>query len=65
MYVYLILLSLLPGSFEKTENGFKVTPAIVLVFQWLTELVKSFFTDKPVKVSKPKSKRKVITHEEV
>jgi len=66
MYAWLICLSLLPGHFEKTETGFKVTPAIVLVFQWMTELVKSFFTDKPkAKVSKSKpSKRKVVTNEE-
>lgn len=63
MYVYLILLSLLPGHFEKTESGFRVTPAIVLVGQWVAELVKSFFASQPqTKVSKPK--RKVKTHEE-
>jgi hypothetical protein len=55
MYVYLIL-SLLPGSYEKTEHGFKITPAIVLVFQWLTELVKTSFAKKPVSST---SKKKV------
>jgi hypothetical protein len=66
MYAWLICLSLLPGHFEKTETGFKVTPAIVLVFQWLTELVKSFFTNKPLaKVSKPKTKRKVSNEETI
>jgi hypothetical protein len=56
MYVYLIL-SLLPGSFEKTENGFKITPAIVLVFQWLSELVRTFLTKKPASSN---SKKKVV-----
>jgi hypothetical protein len=55
MYVYLIL-SLLPGSYEKTEHGFKITPAIVLVFQWLTELVKTSFAKKTVSSA---SKKKV------
>ena len=55
MYVYLIL-SLLPGSFEKTENGFKVTPAIVLVFQWAAELVRTFLTKKTA----PNSKKKAV-----
>lgn len=54
MYVYLIL-SLLPGSFEKTENGFKITPAIVLVFQWAAELVRTFLTKKTA-ASNPKKK---------
>lgn len=54
MYVFLML-SLLPGSFEKTEHGFKITPAIVLVFQWLTELVKTSFAKKTV-ASTPKKK---------
>lgn len=54
MYVYLIL-SLLPGSYEKTEHGFKITPAIVLVFQWLTELVKTSFAKRTVN-STPKKK---------
>ena len=56
MYVYLIL-SLLPGSFEKTENGFKITPAIVLVFQWAAELVRTFLTKKTA-ASNPKKKVK-------
>lgn len=55
MIAYL-LLSLLPGSFEKTEHGFKITPAIVLVFQWLTELVKTSFAKKTVSSA---SKKKV------
>lgn len=55
MIAYL-LLSLLPGSFEKTEHGFKITPAIVLVFQWLTELVKTSFTKRTVNST---SKKKV------
>lgn len=55
MYVFLML-SLLPGSFEKTEHGFKITPAIVLVFQWAAELVKTFFAKKPAAVT---SKKKV------
>jgi len=54
MYVFLML-SLLPGSFEKTEHGFKITPAIVLVFQWAAELVRTFLTKKTVS-STPKKK---------
>lgn len=54
MYVFLML-SLLPGSFEKTEKGFKITPAIVLVFQWAAELVRAFLTKKTV-ASTPKKK---------
>lgn len=54
MYVFLML-SLLPGSFEKTEKGFKITPAIVLVFQWAAELVRAFLTKKIV-ASTPKKK---------
>ena len=50
MYVYLIL-SLLPGSFEKTENGFKITPAIVLVFQWAAELVRTFLAKRTAAVT--------------
>jgi hypothetical protein len=64
MYVYLILLSLLPGHFEKTESGFRVTPAIVLVGQWVAELVKSFFASQPHQVKASKPKRKVKTNEE-
>jgi hypothetical protein len=56
MIAYL-LLSLLPGSFEKTEHGFKITPAIVLVFQWLTELVKTSFAKKTVSSA---SKKKAV-----
>jgi hypothetical protein len=48
---------LLPGSFEKTENGFKVTPAIVLVFQWAAELVRTFLTKK---TASSNSKKKVV-----
>lgn len=70
MLLYLILLSLLPGKFEKTDTGFSITPTIVLVGQWFLTLTKSFFASvKTVKAeatpakAKPKRKKEV-THEE-
>lgn len=69
MILYLILLSLLPGRFEKTDTGFSITPTIVLVGQWFLTLTKSFFASvKTVKAAPTpaaaKPKRKKATHEE-